>query len=210
MAFWTTQRIESKQAMYGLLSPFESRNLHQGAYELTLSQQAAATSSEKGAGRTRRDPSVLIVSPGQFAVLYSHEVVRVPADAIAFISVKSSFKGDGLINISGFHVDPGYKGQLRFSVYNAGSQPVVLRTGSPTFQIWFADMDAPTCDPYQGAHQDQRGLTSEDLRMTLKKPASPAVLAERIGKLEVKLKHTNIVLYGLVVPLYLSKWTEVL
>ena len=201
MAFWSTQRIEREQATEALLDPFEPANLHQGAYELTLSQQAVATTS---GSQIRGQPAAFVIASGQFAILYSHEAVRVPDNAIAFISIKSSFKADGLINISGFHVDPGYKGQLRFSVYNAGSQPVILKLESPTFQIWFADLDAPTRDPYQGVHLYQSGLTSKDLAMTLEKPASPAVLAQRIGKLELKLKHLNTLLYGLIFPLYLS------
>ena len=202
MAFWSTQRVEHKQAVEGLLEPFEPGNLHQGAYELTLSQQAVTTTSEKKGSRIRGQPMAFVIAPGHFAILYSHETVRVPVDTIAFISVKSSFKADGLINISGFHVDPGYEGQLRFSVYNAGSQPVVLKLGSPTFQIWFADLDAPTRDPYEGAHQLQRGLTTNDLAMTLAKPASPAVLAQRIDKLELKLKYLSGAYYTVLVALF--------
>jgi dCTP deaminase len=45
-----------------------------------------------------------------------------------------------LINVSGFHVDPGYKGNLVFSVYNAGSSQISLSAGEPCFLIWFADL----------------------------------------------------------------------
>jgi hypothetical protein len=38
---------------------------------------------------------------------------------MAFISMRTAFKFKGLVNISGFHVDPGYKGKLIFAVFNA-------------------------------------------------------------------------------------------
>ena len=49
-----------------------------------------------------------------------------------------------LVNVSGFHVDPGYCGQLTFAVFNAGPVPVHLRRGQPTFLIWYASLDRET------------------------------------------------------------------
>jgi dCTP deaminase len=49
-----------------------------------------------------------------------------------------------LINVSGFHVDPGFRGRLIFSVYNAGPVPVHLRQGQPMFLLWLASLDSPT------------------------------------------------------------------
>ena len=61
--------------------------------------------------------------------------------SIAFISFKAKYKYKGLINVSGFHVDPGWKGKLTFSVYNAGPSDVVLEKGNPFALIWYADLD---------------------------------------------------------------------
>jgi dCTP deaminase len=47
----------------------------------------------------------------------------------------------GLVNVSGFHADPGWEGQLIFAVFNAGPAPVHLHQGLPLFLIWFADLD---------------------------------------------------------------------
>ena len=204
MAFWSTQRVEHEQITRHLLDPFEAENIHQGAYELTLSHQVVATSPEGEDNQIRRQPQAFVIAPGQFAILYSREVVKIPANVIGFISVKSSFKADGLINISGFHVDPGFEGRLRFSVYNAGGRPVVLKLGDPTFQIWFADMDAPTRDPYRSVRQNQLVLTSNELATALERPASPAVLARRISDLERELKHLRTVLYSGMLPLYVG------
>ena len=48
------------------------------------------------------------------------ESIEVPLDALGLISIRSKYKLKGLINVSGFHVDPGFRGSLVFAVYNAG------------------------------------------------------------------------------------------
>jgi dCTP deaminase len=60
---------------------------------------------------------------------------------MAFISIKARIKWRGLINVSGFHVDPGYEGRLIFAVLNGGPAAVHLRRGDPCFLMWFADLD---------------------------------------------------------------------
>ena len=68
-------------------------------------------------------------------------IVAVPADALAFISIRAKIKFRGLVNVSGFHVDPGYRGQLTFVVFNAGPVPIHLKRGQPIFLIWYASLD---------------------------------------------------------------------
>lgn len=82
-----------------------------------------------------------IIPTGQFALLLTAETVKVPDTALAFISFKAKYKFKGLINVSGFHVDPGWKGKLTFSVYNAGPTSIVLERGAPFALIWYADLD---------------------------------------------------------------------
>jgi dCTP deaminase len=85
-----------------------------------------------------------LIPPGQFAYLMTHEVVKVPKSSMAFISMKATFKMKGLVNVSGFHADPGWEGRLIFAVFNAGPAPVHLHQGLPLFLIWFADLDQPS------------------------------------------------------------------
>ncbi|MBF0333327.1 MAG: deoxycytidine triphosphate deaminase [Alphaproteobacteria bacterium] len=80
------------------------------------------------------------IPAGQFAFLTTEEIIKVPDYAMAFISIKATQKFKGLINVSGFHVDPGFHGQLVFAVFNAGPQAITLRRGMNAFLIWFADL----------------------------------------------------------------------
>lgn len=77
---------------------------------------------------------------GQFALIITNETVTVPNDLIAFISFKAKYKFKGLINVSGFHVDPGWQGQLTFSVFNAGPSNIVLQMGDAFALIWYAKL----------------------------------------------------------------------
>lgn len=90
------------------------------------------------------DAEAFAIPPGQFAFLLTEESVTVPPDAIAFISIRAKLKFNGLIDISGFHVDPGYQGKLLFSVLNAGPKPIHLRQNQPVFLMWYADLDKTT------------------------------------------------------------------
>lgn len=58
--------------------------------------------------------------------------------------MKARLKFRGLVNISGFHVDPGYRGELVFSVLNAGPTPLHLEEGQELFLIWYSDLDRKT------------------------------------------------------------------
>jgi len=82
------------------------------------------------------------IPPGQFAYLLTKETVTVPGNAMAFISMRTAFKFQGLINVSGFHVDPGYSGKLLYAVFNAGPSPVPITEDELLFKIWFCDLDS--------------------------------------------------------------------
>ena len=81
------------------------------------------------------------IPAGQFAFLLTEESVEVPPEAMAFISIRARTKFRGLVNVSGFHVDPGWKGRLVFAVFNAGPSTIHLQRGLPLFLIWYADLD---------------------------------------------------------------------
>ena len=113
--------------------------------------------------------------------------MRVPADVIAFISIRAGIKFRGLINVSGFHVDPGYHGQLRFAVYNAGSQKIVLDQGQRVFLIWFADLDETDIDPYSKREDSRSAITADHVAAIQGDVASPAELKTQLDDLRSEL-----------------------
>jgi len=187
--FWSSNKILAQQAEAPLVVPFNPDRIQQGSYELSMGPQAAISCDGKNQIINLDTREDFCIPPGQFALLLSEEKVDIPTNVIAFISLKTSVKSAGLVNVSGFHVDPGYKCRLKFWVYNAGNQDIPILRGDAVFLIWFSDLDGPTKDPYQ-KNADKWGhneITSGDLRGLRGHLASPAALLEQVNKLSTKL-----------------------
>lgn len=81
------------------------------------------------------------IRPGDFVLLITREQLEIPSNVMGFISMRFKYKQKGLINVSGFHVDPCYRGRLIFSAFNAGPKDIVLRENEPLFMIFFQAMN---------------------------------------------------------------------
>ena len=148
MSFWSGEKLESR--LPNLIDPFEVECIDCAAYTLRVGREIYISPDREIAEPSRHTKQTLgvgegfTIPPGQFGFLTTAERIIVPDDALAFISIKARLKFSGLINISGFHVDPGYNGALLFSVMNAGPKPLHLEQGQPLFLIWYADLDRAT------------------------------------------------------------------
>lgn len=159
MTFWSGQRLSIDGAALHIVDPFDVGRIDCSAYTLTLGAEAYVTphfgdnprESVKqdlatpvtvnigGSSQTRGGGKV-VIPPGQFAFLLTEETVAIPPDTMGFISLKSKPKFGGLINVSGFHVDPGFNGKLIFSVFNAGPSALHFARGERLFLLWIADL----------------------------------------------------------------------
>lgn len=171
MSFWSGETLLRK--LPPLITNFDSANVKYASYELAVGGQAFVTKddlvgSDPSAALTQilKDvppKNTVIIRPGQFAFILTEEHVRVPDNAMALISMKASLKFRGLINVSGFHVDPGFRGHLLFSIYNAGPREVILNRGQKVFIIVYADLDQLSTPPYvySGMSQGQTSIKTE-------------------------------------------------
>ena len=148
MSFWRGETLAAR--LPDLVKPFRPGGIDGAAYTLCVGHEIYVSPDQtlKNLGRHTKETlstgQSFAIPAGQFAFLLTEEVVTVPDDALALISFKGRTKFKGLINISGFHVDPGYRGRLLFSVLNAGPKPLHLQQGQELFLIWYADLDGPT------------------------------------------------------------------
>ena len=125
MAFWSGEKL--KERLPELIKPFELGNIDCNSYTLTVGGEAYVTPHHEVTDVLSYSKQILgdnesfAIPPGQFAYLITAEEVCIPPDSMAFLSMKSTTKFRGLVNVSGFrHVDPGYQGKLIFAVFNAG------------------------------------------------------------------------------------------
>lgn len=145
MTFWTSQDLEAR--LPALVDNFSVERVDCNAYTLTIGGETYISPTDQtpnpNANTIRRlqHNEAFAIPPGQFAFLVTEETVHVPADCMAFISMKAKIKLKGLVNVSGFHVDPGFKGVLTFAVFNAGPTPIHLKRGQDCFLIWYANLN---------------------------------------------------------------------
>lgn len=191
MSFLSNDKL--KRIIPSCIEPYDLTYLEHSSYELTLAGEYFTTSFEDGVKKTVESGQQIIIEPGQFALLITKEVVKVPDYLLAFISIKASIKFRGLVNVSGFHVDPGFSGKLKFSVYNAGSNSVVLDEGQRLFPIWFCELTdhLKKGETYDGIFQNQSLITSEDVMRIKGEVLSPNVLNEKIKELEKNILDVN-------------------
>jgi len=160
--YWSKQRILKRAPRDGVIQSGEGADTSQwkcafdegcvdeASYRLTVGEEIyISPASERDASTRQRlkERESAVIPPGQFAFLTTDELVCIPKDTLAFIALRTKVKFRGLVNVSGFHVDPGYKGRLIFAVFNAGPGAVHVRRGDPWFAIYFADLTEPTSHP---------------------------------------------------------------
>lgn len=148
MTFWSSQRIEanlSRQTNHADPSMIDCNALTLrvgGEVYITPGLDHIAPSSHTKRQLGPNEP--IAIPPGQFAFLLTEETITIPKDVMGLISIKATYKLKGLVNVSGFHVDPGWTGQLIFTVFNAGPATIHLQRSLHVFLLWIADLDAPS------------------------------------------------------------------
>jgi dCTP deaminase len=185
MAFWSGETLFDLKER--LVEPFDEGQIDCNSYVLRMGGQYYRT-GDYGAGSEgfqKRTPlsekESFIIPPGQFAFLLTKETVKVPKNAMAFISMRTSIKFQGLINVSGFHVDPGYDGKLVYGVHNASPSPIQLCEDDQVFKIWFCSMDRESGLKYvKPANEGFDAISSEMVRGMDREILSLQSLAEKL------------------------------
>ena len=195
--FWSGERIEAR--LSEIIVGGTRTMIDKSSYKLTVGEELYVTPARETDPRYRTmrklaQGEATEIPPGQFALLTTEETVRVPHDAIAFITTRSkATKFRGLVNVSGFVVDPGYDGKLIFAMFNAGPATIHVKRGDEWFAILFADLDRRSTkvrngDFYKGLPSDHitplanELLTPQGLKASIRETRDE--LDQRITKVE--------------------------
>lgn len=193
--FWGPARLRDRLSA-GRVTPFSVDRVDGASYRLSIGHEVyVSPTAEEPKGQTPsiarlEDGEAFAIPPGQFAFLLTEECVNVELNEIAFISMRAKTKYRGLVNVSGFHVDPGFEGHLIFAVYNAGPVPVHLRQGQDIFLIWFSDL-SDHCGESRppGPHQ----IPSDLVNGISGRLYSLAGLAERLDTVTHRLENFRVI-----------------
>lgn len=180
-----------------LFDNFDIDRLQTANYDLRLGKDYYVT-TDKYPKDLEKSGDTVVIEPGEFGILTTYEYIYVPDDLFGLISLKYTYKKLGLINISGFHVDPGYCGIIIFSVYNSGPKSIVLRYKEPVFMIMYDKLNEPAIKGYP----PDKGYKSipVDIIQGLKGPSVNIIsLNERLQRLETQIRIIELLIVGLLV-----------
>jgi dCTP deaminase len=177
------------------------------SYDLQLGEEVLVTPDREP--KRLQENQALNIDSGQFAILTTEEVLEIPGDMLGLITIRFRYKSKGLVNISGFHVDPGFQGRLVFSVYNVGPTTVTLRRGERVFSIFLAEITSPV--DYPGDYKGQQNIPM-DIIETFAGARVPSLqtLENRVNRTSTALKIYGTILTGLVVTLLAALIQQIL
>jgi dCTP deaminase len=194
--FWSGETLRAlQQGSVPLIDPqhFDERRIDCNSYTLSMGDQYFVTSTKgdfepptivnlEAGGQT-----VFNIPAGQFAFLITKEMVSIPHYAMAFISMRTGFKFQGLVNVSGFHVDPGFRGRLIFAVYNASPISIPIKQGELLFKIWFASLDRISAEPFVYTKEPLLEISKDLIRGMSRELLSLQQLNDKIRDVETSL-----------------------
>src|SRR5260370_39701355 len=116
MFLGSTAIIENEKRIFSA-DTFSRECLGHSSYDLRLGAEAYIVGESVPRKLKESDP-YLVLSPGQFAILTCYEKIALPEEIMGFITLRNRYKMQGLVNVSGFHVDPTFQEQLVFALQN--------------------------------------------------------------------------------------------
>ena len=105
----------------------------------------------------------LALEPHEHSLVASLEKVELSTNLLGILHVRSSLAREGLFASLAL-VDPGFRGQLTVSLYNAGDSRVNLKLGERFIQLSLLRLNKPATQGYSGRYQDSRGVVASRRR----------------------------------------------
>lgn len=193
-------QLAKSEKMPIMISSFDPACLRPADYDLRLGDEVYVT-AEKLPRKLTDVHDTVAIKPGEFGILTTHEYIYVPRDHLGLISLRFNFKKLGLVNISGFHVDPGFTGKIIFSVFNTGPRNVVLRFKEPVFMIMFEKLENPVEGGYQGSFNQQKHIPVDVVTALGGQSVSVVSLDKRLARIETEIRILEGLLIGIAIAI---------
>ena len=113
--------------------------------------------SLSGAGYDLRVGTSVSIPPRENRLVSTLERVELGNDLAGTLHIRSSLARAGIIASLAL-VDPGFRGQLTISLFNAGAEPFHLSKNDRFVQIVLHHLGRETRRPYSGKYQDSQGV----------------------------------------------------
>jgi len=190
---------------------FSLNSLQPASYDMRLGARALATNREEEVNIEKEGS--LVIKAGDFALLTTHEKIRLSRTIAGHIGVRSYFTRKGLVLLAGLQIDPGFEGVLVLGVYNASPRNLVLDHLTPFCTVEFHRLSRPAEQVYRSGEEQRLGripAADKDYLRTLETQTlsdmSSAVrgLSVNVQELTQSMKKLAKVIYLGVLPLLLA------
>jgi len=121
-----------------VIVPFDGSCLSGAGYDLRLSEDTS-------------------IPAGENKLVATLERVELSDSLVGTLYLRSTLARAGLIGSLAL-VDPGFRGQLTISLFNAGVKPLNMKSRDRFLQIVFHRLGRKTVHPYAGKYQDSQGV----------------------------------------------------
>lgn len=159
------------------LSDFCEECVQPASYDLRVGEEGYTAAV--GSVISIEDERVLEVQPGDFALVLTHERLRLPTNMVGRFGLRSAYARMGLLATSGPQVDPGFEGKLVIGVVNFGPQTIELPHLQPFCTLELHRLDRSASAAYAGPYQGQEHLSDEIISTGPKEPFPLAVMLIR-------------------------------
>jgi dCTP deaminase len=129
------------------IEPYDEGNLNPAGYDL-------------------RSAGEVVLESGQHILASTLERISLPPDVFGILHVRSSFAREGLFASLAL-VDPGFRGQLTVSLFNAGKELLRIGCGERFIQLTIIQLSSEAERPYEGRYQDSSGVVESRRGMSL-------------------------------------------
>ncbi len=145
-----------------ILDPPDFERIEPASYDARVGNWAFASSSKERINL--KEKGLLIIEPGEFAVLESRERIELDNKTAAQLGLRSEYARRGLLMLSGPQIDPGFIGILVVRVVNLAPKPVALPYEAPFLTLQFFRLGRDVETPYHGPQQGQGGISAQDIQ----------------------------------------------
>jgi len=180
------------------IDDFDINNLQSANYDLRVGKRVYTTEKEYPIELSTKTHGTMIkIEPGSFGLFLTYEYIFLPQDIYGLISLRFRYKIRGLVNVSGFHIDPGYHGQILFGVYNSGPSEIILEYKRPTFMITFLEIaEGGVKEIYKGESFEE--IPPKYIEQLRGPPVSLKEVHDRLEKLETHFKYIVSMLIAII------------
>ena len=157
--------IEANHKGYIKIEPFEEEQVQPASYDLRVGSEAAVSSERKKIDVEKQ--GFIELSPGDFAVIITHEIIEFDNQHVARFGLCSKWARKGIVATTGTQIDPGFKGRLGVGLTNLSSKKIALSHRDDFLTVEFHKLSQPANEIYSGPYQGKYSLGESDWEAVL-------------------------------------------